>query len=474
MSGTTQSGTPITALKVATAVAATDNVLGVVKNTDGTQEAQQVPVGVIGAAVSEAAGIPAAVQAAENAATTAQAASDASYKNATQAVNDKIGVADGAAQLDSKAQLLLQGESSLAVTPATAASGTTPATPAKLKPLLPLDETATVGNAGNTLGDAVSQAAGAVQAAGGDASSVKVKSASGTTARVASDRAADMLHVQDFGPDGTTAGDTAAFIAGDEAAANGQMTGVMRVAPGTTLTGDGSDALAAANRTVVLGSGKLEGFRRRQSSAEYLPTPSMFPPTIRPDQLTRTAAAAATGVIRVAIQGDSIFSVGDNLISTADHPVWILIDEIKKQNPGVDVQVGNFAIGGKTWADMWSDSSQPPAWYDNDQNLSWKQFVCAFNPDIILPYSGGNDGYSFDGVAMHNLVSYYQTAENFPSGNVPDLIFGVTYQPSLGSATNGYNQTHTQNGIDFCSTYIRNYAIANNYGALACDVPRRD
>lgn len=163
MSGTTQSGTPITALKVATAVAETDKVLGVVKNTDGTQEAQQVPVGVISAAVSEAAGIPAAVQAAQNAATTAQAASDASYKNATQAVNDKIGVAGGAAQLDSKAQLLLQGESSLAITPATAASGTTPATPAKLFVIIPLDENTTVGNDGTKLQDVLVQALGALQ-----------------------------------------------------------------------------------------------------------------------------------------------------------------------------------------------------------------------------------------------------------------------------------------------------------------------
>ena len=324
-----------------------------------------------------------------------------------------------------------------------------------------------VGTDGATLASIVSSISENVQKDGGDASATVVKADGATTARKQSTRAADTLYVQDFGPDGTTAGDTAAFIAADTAAANGQMTGVMRVAPGTTVDGDGSDDLAAANHTVVLGSGTLEGFRRRQSAAEYLPSPSMFPPTIRPEHLTRTAeAAAASGVIRVAIQGDSIFSVGDNLISTADYPVWILIDEIKKQNPGVDVQVANFAIGGKTWADMASDTAEPPAWFDNDSDLNWKQFVCAYNPDILLLYSGGNDGWSFDGVAMHDLVSYYQTASNFSSGNIPDLIFGVTYQPSLGSATNEYNQTNTQNGIDFCSTYIRNYAIANNYGYL--------
>lgn len=323
-----------------------------------------------------------------------------------------------------------------------------------------------VGTDGTTLETIINSSAGSIKSDGGDASATVVKADGTTVARKQSARAADALYVQDFGPDGTTAGDTAAFIAADTTAANGQMTGVMRVAPGTTLTGDGSDALAAANRTVVLGSGTLKGFRRRQSSAEYLPTPSMFPPTIRPEHLTRTAAAAVSGVIRVAVQGDSIPSIGDNLISTADHPVWILIDEIKKQNPGVDVQVGNFAIGGKTWGDMWSDTAQPPAWFDNDKNLNWKQFVCAYNPDILLLYSGGNDSYGFDAVAMHNLVSYYQTPSNFSSGNVPDLIFGCTYQPSLGSAVNNYNQTVVQNGIDFCSTYIRNYAIANNYGYL--------
>ncbi|WP_202205935.1 SGNH/GDSL hydrolase family protein, partial [Acetobacter persici] len=322
------------------------------------------------------------------------------------------------------------------------------------------------GDDAKKVGDVADAAAGAVQASGGDASSVEVKAKSATASRVASDRAADMPHVQDFGPDGTPAGDTAAFIAADAAIAGDEMTGVMRFAPGTTLTGNDSDELASANRTVLMGSSNLKGFRRRQVSAEYLPTPYMFPATVRPENLTRTAAASIGGVIRVGVQGDSIPSIGDNLISTADHPVWILIDELKKQNPGVDVQVMNMAIGGKTWGDMWNDASEPPAWFDNDQKLSWKQFVCAYNPDLLLLYSGGNDGYGFDAVAMHNLVSYYQTAANFSSGNVPDLIFGCTYQPSLGSAVNGYNQTATQNGIDFVSTYIRNYAIANNYGYL--------
>ncbi|MFT9017997.1 hypothetical protein [Acetobacter malorum] len=300
----------------------------------------------------------------------------------------------------------------------------------------------------------------------GDASKTNVKAASGIVDRTAADRANDALHVQDFGPDGTATGDTAAFIAADAKCAGGHMTGVMRFAPGSKIQSNGSDEFKAANRSVLIGTSEVDGSPRRQPSAEHLPTPYMFPATVRPEHLTRTAAAATTGVIRVAIFGDSIWSIGDNLISTADHPVWILIDEIKKQNPDVDVQVLNAAIGGKKWSDMNNDASPPPAWFDNDQKLSWKQFVCAYNPDIVVPHEGGNSGYSFDAVAMHELVEYLQTPANFSSGNVPDLIFGITYQPSLASPTNGYNQTVTQNGIDFVSTYIRNYAIANNYGYL--------
>lgn len=463
MSGTTQSGIPISALPVATAVSSTDTVVANV-TTSGTTQSEQVPVSVLAAGISETIGLDDAVTAAQVAAASAAAQAEQAKENVAAGVANARGKAGGVAALDNVGALALTDgtalQSALKVTPATQNA------PAVLSPILPLDGASTLGANGPKLSDVVATAKGAVQSAGGDASSVKVQASSGTAPRVASDRAADMLYVQDFGPDGTTAGDTTAFIAADAAAANGQMTGVMRVAPGTTLTGDSSDALAAANHTVVLGSGTLEGFRRRQASAEYLPTPYMFPPTIRPDQLTRTAAAAAEGVIRVAIQGDSIPSIGDNMISTADHPVWILIDEIKKQNPGVDVQVMNMAIGAKTWADMWSDTAQPPAWFDNDKKLNWKQFVCDYNPDLLLLYSGGNDGYGFNAVAMHNLVKYYQTASNFSSGNIPDLIFGCTYQPSLGSAVNGYNQTVVQNGIDFVSTYIRNYAIANNYGYL--------
>lgn len=323
-----------------------------------------------------------------------------------------------------------------------------------------------VGTDGTTLATIISSSDGAVQAAGGDASATIVKASGSTTARKQSDRAADMLYVQDFGPDGTAAGDTAAFIAADTAAANGSEAAILNISPGTTINGDGSSALFGANHTIVTGRGTLDGFLRKQANCEYLPTPWMFPPTVTANNLKRTHVAAASGKIRLVVMGDSIFNRGANIISQAAMPIQILVDEIEKQNPGVEVELFDYTIGGKNWGDMWSDTAQPPAWYDNNSNLNWKQFVAAANPDLLFLYSGGNDGFSFDVTAFQDLVAYFQTASTFSSGNIPDLLFGITYQPSIGSTTLNYDTLDMQNGIVFCSTYIRNYAITYGYGYL--------
>ncbi|MFE8872128.1 hypothetical protein ACE4RV_02885 [Acetobacter persici] len=308
--------------------------------------------------------------------------------------------------------------------------------------------------------------ANAVQKDGGDASNTVVKAEGALVARVASARAADALHVNDFGLTGTINGDTAAFIAADAAVAGVSEAAVVGIAPGTTVTGDESAALFAANRTIVKGHGELKNFLRKQANRDYLPTPWMFAPTVTARHLNQTRAAAVTGTIRVAVMGDSIFNRGSNIISQAAMPVQVMIDEIEKQNPGVKVQIFDYSIAGKNWNDMWADSSAPPPWYDNANNLNWKQFVAVANPDLLLLYSGGNDGYGFNVSAMQNLVKYFQTAANFSSGNIPDLIFGITYQPSVASPVVNYNTADEQNGILYCSTYVRNYAITYGYGYL--------
>lgn len=317
-----------------------------------------------------------------------------------------------------------------------------------------------------TVGSVQEKADGAVQANGGDASSTEVKATGATASRSAAAHAADNIQVNDFGTDGTTSGDTAAFIAANTEVAGDNESAVVGISHGTTIHGDGSANLFAANRVIVKGDGELTGFLRKQAHRDYLSSPRMFPATVKPQNLHRFHTACAAKIVKVVIMGDSIFSIGANLISTAESPLFALVDELMKQNPGVKFEVVNYAIPGQTWSGMWNDSTQPPAWFDNPHGYSWKKAVASENPDLVVAFSAANDNWDIDTSAMQNLVTYLQTASTFPNGNVPSLVFGVTFQPSLASPTNGYNTAYTQDGITYALNYVRTYAISNGYGYL--------
>lgn len=300
----------------------------------------------------------------------------------------------------------------------------------------------------------------------GDASTTVVQAKGALVPREASIRAADDLYVNDFGLTGTAPGDTAAFIAANDTVAGESEAATVGIAPGTTVNGDGSADLFAANRVIVTGHGELTGFLRKQAHRPYLASPRMFPATVKARHLKRFHAACATGKATIVLMGDSIFSIGANLISTAESPLFALIDEIMKQNPKVEFDVYNYCIPGQTFSGMWSDSSMPPSWFDNPNDLSWKKFVTAVNPDLVIPFSGANENWSIDATSMQNLVAYLQDSENFTSGNVPDLVFGVTFQPSVGSPTLNYNTASEQDGITYALNYVRTYAISNGYGYM--------
>lgn len=235
---------------------------------------------------------------------------------------------------------------------------------------------------------------------------------------------------------------------------------------GSKISKDQDTGLLAASQVIVTGFGELTGFFKKQAHREYLASPRMFPATVKARHLKRFHEACATGCAKVVIMGDSIFSIGADLISTAESPVFVLIDELMKQNPGVNIQVANCAIGGQSWLGMESDDSQPPPWCDNENNLSWKEFVAAESPDLLILYSGGNDGYNISSLSMQKLIEYFQSKNNYESGNIPSIVLGVTYQPSLGSSVNDYNKESVQDGITYALTYVRNYAVSKGLGYL--------
>ncbi|MCP1245960.1 hypothetical protein NKW54_08410 [Acetobacter cerevisiae] len=469
-SNTTSSGTPISDLPLASSIAPSDTLLGIVGGgTASGANAHQISVGTLGSAISSAAGIPDAVSSATQAATQADAAALKAYGAAGQAVQDKAGVAGGVAQLDNKAQLYLQGQSALAVTPATPVTSGAAATPAMLKPLLPMHPDAVVGGQDTPLGNAVKMAAGSVQAAGGDATNTTVTAEGGIVARTPGIRAADNIVVHDYGVGGVSApSDVAGIIAAD---AQGAKTGgkILRVAPDVDVLGDASTALAAANHTVILGNKdqRILVAPRRAVHPDHYPSASMFPSTVKARHLTNflTACIEASktgGTVRIGVMGDSIMSIATCARTPIDLPWELLCDAVRKAWPNVNFETYNCAIGGMTWNSMNSDDTPPNPWNPGYADYtSWRKYVASLNLDLLLLYSGGNDGRGIDVTAMHDLVQFFEGQSHIPS-----IIFGVTYQPSLGSSTLDYWDVGIQEGIDFAAQYVRSYALANDYGYL--------
>ncbi|MBS1017301.1 SGNH/GDSL hydrolase family protein [Acetobacter persici] len=246
----------------------------------------------------------------------------------------------------------------------------------------------------------------------------------------------------------------------------GRETVVVHLPFGSKINNGNDAGMFAAGQIIVAGCGELKGFFKKQVHREYLSSPRMFPATVKARHLKRFHEACATGSAKVVIMGDSIFSIGADLISTAESPVFVLIDELMKQNPCVDIQVTNCAIGGQSWLGMEADDSKPPPWYDNEDNLSWKEFVAGEDPDLLILYSGGNDGYNISSLSMHKLIEYFQNKDNYKTKNIPSIVLGVTYQPSLGSVINNYNEKSIQDGITYALTYVRNYAVSKGLGYL--------
>lgn len=329
--------------------------------------------------------------------------------------------------------------------------------------------TKTDGTVLDSIGAVQAKADGAVQAAGGDATNTTVTAEGGTVARTPGVRAADNIVVHDYGVDGVSAAsDAAGIIAADE---RGVDTGgkILRVAPDVDVLGDASTALAAANHTVILGNKdqRILVAPRRAVHPDHYPSASMFPSTIKARHLTNflTACIEASktgGTVRIGVMGDSIMSIATCARTPIDLPWELMCDAVRKAWPNVKIESYNCAIGGETWNGMYSDDTAPNPWNPGyAAYTSWKEYVASLNLDLLLLYSGGNDGRGIDVTAMNELVQFFLGQTHAPS-----IIFGVTYQPSLGSSTLQYDTIGIQEGIDFAAQYVRSYALANDYGYL--------
>ncbi|KXV78774.1 hypothetical protein AD954_01260 [Acetobacter cerevisiae] len=300
--------------------------------------------------------------------------------------------------------------------------------------------------------------ANAVQKDGGIASRTVVQATGATASRVAGDRAADTRSVEDFIGESLTEQIIAADAAGR---------GMITVPAGTNMVLDGSDALSAANKSVWKSDDKKLVDEQQGNRGNYVhwsaygSAPNHFSPTLRSWQLPQAGRAAQeTGSVKFINVGDSIIAVAADPCEAAIY-VNGIIEMMRRDNPGVDIDWINAAVGGTTWGDFAGTHPAMP-WLDPTTNQTWKDWVAAQAPDVVLLHFGGNDVPNFSAVDVISAITFLQALPK-----VPDIIVGITYRPSYskdvmpGEEFLKYYTTDWQKAFQAAIGWTRTYCQAN-------------
>lgn len=225
---------------------------------------------------------------------------------------------------------------------------------------------------------------------------------------------------------------------------------------------DSVELLDYIRRVIIKGNGCISGCHERVVYPKHLPFPQMYHPNIRPHHLKFFYNKLSEKKnIKWAFVGDSILSVGADIVAPSESPCYTWSDEILKQHPNSNIKFYNFAIGGKTWADLAGDTLPSP-WWENKEGLSWLQYILTNKPDVICLWFGGNDGRQINVPSMQFVIN---TIKN----ELPhtDIILAVTYLPSFGSTLwTGYGTVQGQEDRMFVQNYTRSYARSNDIGYL--------
>ncbi|MCG0998824.1 SGNH/GDSL hydrolase family protein [Acetobacter persici] len=225
---------------------------------------------------------------------------------------------------------------------------------------------------------------------------------------------------------------------------------------------DKNSKLLQENDTIWIGSNvTIHGPKRKAVHPPYLGTPFMFPPTVTGRHLKNFHQACSEGEATVVCMGDSILSVGADLVSPFESPWNTLSTIVSAQNTDTRLKFYNRAIAGTSWADMNSEQYKVPMWWDISEDKSWRDSIVELAPNLLFLYSGGNDQYNFNQKAFQELLKFFK--ENLIHC---DIILCITFLPSTAAFVNDYVDNHVQEGIIFVSEYVRNYAITHSYGYL--------
>lgn len=221
------------------------------------------------------------------------------------------------------------------------------------------------------------------------------------------------------------------------------------------------NGLGAANQVILQGNATVQNCRRKAVHPLFLPSPSMFPATVRAEHLTAFHNACRKGHATVVVMGDSIFATASDMVAHTENATFAWIETLQQQLPHVKFSFINAAAGGRSWHDMNANTTPPPPWINPPEGKNWKEAVQYYQPDLLLLHSGGNDVGNFNPVDVRELVAFFRNHLNPPS-----IILGLTHQPSQASTINNYGSQTYQNDLDGIIKWLRTYAQHEGLGYL--------
>lgn len=221
------------------------------------------------------------------------------------------------------------------------------------------------------------------------------------------------------------------------------------------------NGLGAINRLILQGNSHIHNCRRKGVHPSHLAPPNMFPATVRAEHLITFHKACRQKQATVMVMGDSIFATASDMICHTENATYAWLETLQQQIPFVKFSFINAAVGGRSWKDMNSQTTPAPEWVDAPHNMSWKEAVQHYQPDLLLLHSGGNDVGTFNPLDVKELVEFF-----LKSPKPPSVILGLTHHPSQASSINGYGTREYQEGLDGIIKWLRTYAQREGLGYL--------
>ncbi|MFT9113105.1 MAG: hypothetical protein ABF443_03210 [Acetobacter malorum] len=224
---------------------------------------------------------------------------------------------------------------------------------------------------------------------------------------------------------------------------------------------DSDDLMRALSRVISRGNATFINARNRSCNPDHLPFPRLFPPTLQGRHLKNFHRKIKNKKpVNWVFAGDSILSIGADIVSPSESPIYAWSDEIKKQNPLASINFYNLAIPATQWKDLAGTTACPP-WWPVSSMKTWLDYIISLEPDVIVLWFGGNDSDDLNTESMDFVID--RIKKEIP---ICDILLCVTYLPSYASSIEDYNTLSGQVGRMMAQNYTRSYARWKDIGYL--------